>query len=165
MIQVTNEVIRPEAVIDGLRRSIHGSVVTFMGTVRRYTEDREVYYFNIRTGESIWDHPMDAYYKALFKQEKAKLSKRRQSMRLFAGSLPSSGLEYPSPVAFSTYARGSQMPFAARSSFVPVTSASGMTATIGNTAPTPADSPGHRLGFLNAAGTHFGYMTMQFGTA
>eukprot|EP01059_Diplonema_ambulator_P017555 TRINITY_DN2956_c0_g4_i1.p1 TRINITY_DN2956_c0_g4~~TRINITY_DN2956_c0_g4_i1.p1 ORF type:complete len:803 (+),score=217.31 TRINITY_DN2956_c0_g4_i1:240-2411(+) len=53
-----------------------------------YTEDREVYYFNMRTGESIWDHPMDAYYKSLFKQEKAKLEKKRKKMRLFSGSMP-----------------------------------------------------------------------------
>eukprot|EP01063_Lacrimia_lanifica_P010173 TRINITY_DN16915_c0_g1_i1.p1 TRINITY_DN16915_c0_g1~~TRINITY_DN16915_c0_g1_i1.p1 ORF type:complete len:741 (+),score=269.86 TRINITY_DN16915_c0_g1_i1:295-2517(+) len=52
-----------------------------------YTEDREVYYFNMRTGESIWDHPMDAYYKSLFKQEKAKLEKKRKKMRLFSGSM------------------------------------------------------------------------------
>eukprot|EP00906_Rhabdomonas_costata_P035345 RCo049656 len=53
-----------------------------------YTEDREVYYFNIRNGESIWDHPMDAYYKALFRQEKAKLEKKRKKMRLYSGSFP-----------------------------------------------------------------------------
>jgi|UniRef100_A0A7S4GDX8 hypothetical protein len=53
-----------------------------------YTEEREVYYFNVRTGESIWDHPMDAYYKALFRQEKVKLEKKRRKMRLFSGSLP-----------------------------------------------------------------------------
>ncbi|KAG5481571.1 hypothetical protein LSCM1_05595 [Leishmania martiniquensis] len=27
------------------------------------TEDNEVYYFNFRTGESLWDHPMDEHYK------------------------------------------------------------------------------------------------------
>eukprot|EP00667_Euglena_gracilis_P009855 EG_transcript_10025 len=53
-----------------------------------YTEDREVYYFNVRTGESIWDHPMDTYYKALFRQEKVKLEKKRRKMRLFSGSYP-----------------------------------------------------------------------------
>lgn len=49
-------------------------------TLCSYTEDREVYYFNVRTGESIWDHPMDAYYKALFRQEKIKLEKKRKKM-------------------------------------------------------------------------------------
>lgn len=52
------------------------------------TEDREAYYFNVRTGESIWDHPMDAYYKALYKQEKAVLDKKRKKMRMYSGSLP-----------------------------------------------------------------------------
>eukprot|EP01065_Artemidia_motanka_P014923 TRINITY_DN1879_c0_g1_i1.p1 TRINITY_DN1879_c0_g1~~TRINITY_DN1879_c0_g1_i1.p1 ORF type:complete len:881 (+),score=298.57 TRINITY_DN1879_c0_g1_i1:249-2891(+) len=52
-----------------------------------YTDDREVYYFNMRTGESIWDHPMDAYYKALFRQEKGKLEKKRRKMRLYSGSM------------------------------------------------------------------------------
>eukprot|EP00759_Apiculatamorpha_spiralis_P059049 PhF_6_TR963/c0_g1_i3/m.1830 len=53
-----------------------------------YTEEREAYYFNVRTGESIWDHPMDAYYKALYKQEKTALDKKRKKMRMFSGSLP-----------------------------------------------------------------------------
>jgi hypothetical protein len=53
-----------------------------------YTEEREAYYFNTRTGESIWDHPMDAYYKALYKQEKAALDKKRKKMRMYSGSLP-----------------------------------------------------------------------------
>eukprot|EP00659_Diplonema_papillatum_P014250 gene14250-21856_t len=52
-----------------------------------YTDEREVYYFNMRTGESIWDHPMDAYYKSLFRQEKSKLDKKRKKMRLYANSL------------------------------------------------------------------------------
>jgi hypothetical protein len=53
-----------------------------------YTDEREVYYFNVRTGESIWDHPMDAYYKSLYKEEKAKLDKKRKRSRSFRGSLP-----------------------------------------------------------------------------
>ena len=44
MIQVTNEVIRPEAVIDGLRRSSHCSVVPLSRTVRTYTADRALPY-------------------------------------------------------------------------------------------------------------------------
>ncbi|MEE9285095.1 MAG: molybdenum cofactor biosynthesis protein MoaE [Dehalococcoidia bacterium] len=46
MIRVTRDVIQPEAVIEGLQRSIHGAVVTFMGTVRKYTEGREVRYLD-----------------------------------------------------------------------------------------------------------------------
>ena len=60
MIQVTNEVIRPEAVIDGLRRSIHGAVVTFMGTVRRYTEDREVHYLDYEAYPEMAEEQMGA---------------------------------------------------------------------------------------------------------
>ena len=52
-----------------------------------YTDDREIYYFNMRTGESIWDHPMDAFYKSLYREEKAKLDRKRKSMRLFTGSV------------------------------------------------------------------------------
>lgn len=32
----------------------------------------EPFYFNLKTGESLWDHPLDAHYKELFKEEKAK---------------------------------------------------------------------------------------------
>eukprot|EP00667_Euglena_gracilis_P025455 EG_transcript_29895 len=32
-----------------------------------------VYYFNFATGDSLWDHPMDAHYRQLFEQEKQKL--------------------------------------------------------------------------------------------
>eukprot|EP00760_Papus_ankaliazontas_P018685 PhM_4_TR17583/c0_g1_i1/m.31271 len=53
-----------------------------------YTEDRDAYYFNVRTGESIWDHPMDAYYKALYKQEKGALDKKRKKLRMYSKSLP-----------------------------------------------------------------------------
>ena len=60
MIQVTNEVIRPEAVINELRRSIHGSVVTFMGTVRRYTEDREVHYLDYEAYPEMAEEQMGA---------------------------------------------------------------------------------------------------------
>ncbi|KAG5508247.1 hypothetical protein JKF63_05503 [Porcisia hertigi] len=38
------------------------------------TDDNEVYYFNFQTGESLWDHPMDAHYKSLVEKERAKRS-------------------------------------------------------------------------------------------
>lgn len=44
LTKITREPVLPEEAIQGLERAIHGSVVTFMGTVRRYTEDREVDY-------------------------------------------------------------------------------------------------------------------------
>ena len=46
LVRVTEEELRPEAVIDSLERSIHGAVTTFMGTVRKYTDDRTVEYLD-----------------------------------------------------------------------------------------------------------------------
>ncbi len=46
MIRVTTDYTPPEAVINSLDRSIHGAVVTFLGTVRKYTEGREVIYLD-----------------------------------------------------------------------------------------------------------------------
>ena len=46
IIRVTEEPLRPEQVIDGLKREVHGAVVTFMGTVRLYTENRKVQYLD-----------------------------------------------------------------------------------------------------------------------
>ena len=37
------------------------------------TEDGDIYYFNFKTGESIWDHPCDEHYRNLYKQEKEKV--------------------------------------------------------------------------------------------
>jgi len=36
------------------------------------TPTGDVYYFNFETGESLWDHPCDAQYKALYAKEKEK---------------------------------------------------------------------------------------------
>ncbi len=46
LVRVTEEKLRPEAVIDSLERKVHGAVTTFMGTVRKYTEDRTVEYLD-----------------------------------------------------------------------------------------------------------------------
>jgi len=32
----------------------------------------DIYYFNFATGDSIWDHPCDEYYRAMVVQEKRK---------------------------------------------------------------------------------------------
>lgn len=40
------------------------------------SEKDELYYFNFKTGQSIWDHPMDDHYKELLKSEKEKKSTR-----------------------------------------------------------------------------------------
>ncbi|GET86787.1 hypothetical protein, conserved [Leishmania tarentolae] len=37
------------------------------------SEKGELYYFNFKTGQSIWDHPSDDHYRELLKAEKAKL--------------------------------------------------------------------------------------------
>jgi centrosomal protein CEP164 len=39
------------------------------------TNDGEVYYFNFKTGESSWDHPMDSLFRQRFEQEKEKARK------------------------------------------------------------------------------------------
>eukprot|EP00796_Vickermania_ingenoplastis_P011105 gene11105-7731_t len=43
------------------------------------TGDDEVYYFNFRTGENLWDHPMDATFKAKVITERANLKKNGSS--------------------------------------------------------------------------------------
>ena len=35
-----------------------------------------MYYFNFATGESLWEHPKDEHYRALFEEEKLKLEAR-----------------------------------------------------------------------------------------
>ena len=36
------------------------------------TNDGEIYYFNFASGESVFDHPCDLYYKKLYEEEKTK---------------------------------------------------------------------------------------------
>lgn len=43
------------------------------------TNDGEVYYFNFKTGESSWDHPMDSVFRQRFEQEKEKARKAGKS--------------------------------------------------------------------------------------
>ena len=35
--------------------------------------NNEIYYFNFATGESIWDHPCDEYYRTMVEKERKKL--------------------------------------------------------------------------------------------
>ena len=37
----------------------------------------DIYYFNFQTGDSVWEHPCDEYYKNLYATEKAKLQKKQ----------------------------------------------------------------------------------------
>ncbi|CAG9577352.1 conserved hypothetical protein [Leishmania major strain Friedlin] len=41
------------------------------------TNDGEIYYFNFKTGESSWDHPMDGIFRQRFEQEKEKARARK----------------------------------------------------------------------------------------
>src|SRR6476660_3252229 len=34
--------------------------------------DDSIYYFNFKTGESVWDHPCDEYYRRMYREEKEK---------------------------------------------------------------------------------------------
>ena len=43
----------------------------------------DIYYFNFSTGESVWDHPCDEYYRKLYQDEK---KKKRSSMTGLAGT-------------------------------------------------------------------------------
>ncbi|KAL2919813.1 hypothetical protein HK105_200730 [Polyrhizophydium stewartii] len=39
------------------------------------TEDGNIYYFNFKTGESMWDHPSDEHYRKLYQSEREKAAK------------------------------------------------------------------------------------------
>jgi centrosomal protein CEP164 len=43
------------------------------------TNEGEIYYFNFATGDSVWDHPCDAYYKNLYADEKKKFQDNKKS--------------------------------------------------------------------------------------
>ena len=42
------------------------------------TSGGEIYYFNFETGESIWEHPCDEYYRKLYMTEKANKRKKKE---------------------------------------------------------------------------------------
>ncbi|CUF99376.1 Hypothetical protein, putative, partial [Bodo saltans] len=43
------------------------------------TDTGDVYYFNFKSGDSIWDHPMDEHFKSKFKTEKDRLKKQKEA--------------------------------------------------------------------------------------
>ncbi|EFC41688.1 predicted protein [Naegleria gruberi] len=43
--------------------------------------DGQLYYFNFNSGESIWDHPLDAYYKEKVAKEREKLKKEKKKKK------------------------------------------------------------------------------------
>ncbi|KAG5474487.1 hypothetical protein LSCM1_03273 [Leishmania martiniquensis] len=56
------------------------------------TSDGEVYYFNFKTGESSWDHPMDGVFRQRFEREKASARKSGLAAAGAGASRGSSGL-------------------------------------------------------------------------
>ncbi|KAG5499992.1 hypothetical protein GH5_04132 [Leishmania sp. Ghana 2012 LV757] len=56
------------------------------------TSDGEVYYFNFKTGESSWDHPMDGVFRQRFEQEKAGARKSALAAASTAANRSTSGL-------------------------------------------------------------------------
>merc|ERR1711988_961065 len=43
------------------------------------TQEGEIYYFNFSTGDSVWDHPCDEYYRKQYEEEKSKPKKEQRS--------------------------------------------------------------------------------------
>ena len=83
----------------------------------------EIYYFNFATGESVWDHPCDDYYRKTYEEEKAKKLRRSAEGNGRPAAAPSSpglGRQPPGgPIGLS--ALGS----AARPALAPIGSTSG----------------------------------------
>lgn len=52
------------------------------------SEKGELYYFNFKTGQSIWDHPLDDHYKKLYKDERENPSARSKGQSSGAASSP-----------------------------------------------------------------------------
>ena len=86
IVRVTEQPLRPEEVIDSLNRTIHGAVVTFMGTVRLYTEDRKVQYLDYEAYTEMAEEKMrEISEEALAKFEIEDLSMVHRIGRLSVG--------------------------------------------------------------------------------
>eukprot|EP00927_Polykrikos_kofoidii_P064475 TRINITY_DN59728_c0_g1_i1.p2 TRINITY_DN59728_c0_g1~~TRINITY_DN59728_c0_g1_i1.p2 ORF type:complete len:161 (-),score=27.68 TRINITY_DN59728_c0_g1_i1:26-463(-) len=44
-------------------------------------ESSDIFYFNIETGESMWEHPCDAKYRELFVEKKREIKEKKQKKR------------------------------------------------------------------------------------
>jgi len=88
------------------------------------TEDSEVFYFNFKTGESVWDHPVDVHSKKLYLDQKAK-------SQAGGAAVPSLCLALPHE-ADGEWSRGSASPRkrTARSTSKEETSISGVSAKL-----------------------------------
>ena len=49
------------------------------------TSDGEIYYFNFSSGESVWDHPCDEYYRTLYADEVSPRLTQRSTLRKRGG--------------------------------------------------------------------------------
>ena len=52
------------------------------------TPEGELYYFNFSTGDSVWDHPCDDYYRNMYEAEKAAKAKRAKTLLTASASGP-----------------------------------------------------------------------------
>lgn len=43
------------------------------------THDDDIYYFNFKTGESVWEHPCDKYYREMYERAKAAKKSRKSN--------------------------------------------------------------------------------------
>ena len=53
--------------------------------------DGDIYYFNFKTGQSTWDHPMDVHYRELVETERAKKAAARPVTVAGKKTLPGQG--------------------------------------------------------------------------
>ena len=56
-------------------------------------EEGDVFYYNTRTKESIWDHPFDAYYKGVIKRYKSNQCSREDLVKLVSQNWLLSGVD------------------------------------------------------------------------
>ncbi|KAH7283161.1 hypothetical protein KP509_35G064500 [Ceratopteris richardii] len=57
------------------------------------TEEEEIYYYNFATGQSIWNHPCDEYYRQVYNEEVEKLNKQNHNQKSTGGSTNLRGQE------------------------------------------------------------------------
>ena len=58
MIEITDEVLDPEAITAAVRKDTNGAVVTFLGTTRRLTEGREVLHLEYEAYRPMADNQL-----------------------------------------------------------------------------------------------------------
>lgn len=63
------------------------------------TDGNEVYYFDFKSGESLWDHPLDEHYKSKVQSERSKRGQAKQTASATATMMGSSTNTGPKPIA------------------------------------------------------------------